>query len=484
MKIVMFSITPLFPEHDMGGGQKHLRTIAHHLAGRGHDITILCTRRADTNTPFQWHERIHVLPILRFRQPFPGPYDTPAYHIANIVQDVSEHLQSANRFYIHDGEFLFPFVYRHVPTIVSLRDNVYPETTLGAFYFQGHRLILISEYARDFFTATAGRFFPELPDRMMVIHNGIDWKRFQPTTPGRILELIPVDPARDLIVLHPHRPEESKGLRQTIDVVDRLVHQHGLKTVRCCVPLWLGLAEDPAIQALYDRATADIAERGLTEHFVFHPWVPVDLLPEYYSMGGVTLALGSFVESFGNAVYESLGCGTPAVVARISSHREILPEALVDKVDYDDDETAAALAAAILKEKRRTSQDTLDYLHAHYRVETQLQRYADAIENAAVLEDLRFEFTPLTPQTVYRLAPWCYLAERGIYHDYRADYLKSPSLRALVIAFPDGFTPATASEYGVEAGQMEHWQREGYLVPLNPPRTHFTDEDSVENAGP
>ena len=483
MKIVMFSITPLFPEHDMGGGQKHLRTIAHYLAGRGHDITILCTRRADTSTPFRWNERIEVLPILRFRQPFPGPYDTQAFNIANIVQDVAEQLQGANRFYIHDGEFLFPFVYAHVPTVVSLRDNVYPETTLGAFYFQGHRLIVISEYARQFFTATAGRFFPELSERMTVIHNGIDWERFKPTQPGRILDLVPVDPERDLVVLHPHRPEESKGLRQTIKVVDRLVHQHGLNNVKVCVPLWLGLEQDPAIQASYDLARADIAARGLTGNFVFHRWVPVDLLPEYYSLGGVTLALGSFVESFGNAVYESLGCGTPSIVARISSHRELLPEDLIDKVDYDDDEAAAALAASILTGHRRTSPATLDYLHTHYRIERQLQAYADAIENAAVLEDMRYEFAPPGPNTHYRLAPWCYLARRGIYHDYRADYLESAALQALVAAYPDGFTPNEAAAQGIDAAQIEAWRRDGYLTPVNPAHTQRADLYGDENPG-
>ncbi len=484
MKIVMFSITPLFPVHDMGGGQKHLRTIAHYLAGRGHEITILCTQRADTSAPFRWHERIEVRPILRYHQPFPGPYDTPAFNIANIVHDVASHLQDADRFYIHDGEFLFPFVYRHVPTVVSLRDNVYPETTLGAFTFQGHRLILISEYARAFFTATAGRFFPGLAERMTVIHNGIDWERFKPTPPGRILDLIPVDPARDLIVLHPHRPEESKGLRQTIAVVDRLVHQYGLTNVKTCVPLWLGLAHDPAIQAVYDRAHAEIAARGLTSNFVFHPWVPVDLLPEYYSLGGVTLALGSFVESFGNAVYESLGCGTPSVVARISSHREILPESLIDKVDYDDADAAAERAATILIERRRTPAATLDYLQTHYRVEGQLQRYADAIEHAAVLDELRYEYRPLTSDTRFRLAPWCYLARRGIYHDYRADYLESPGLRELAALFPDGFTTAQATPHGVGAAQIEAWQRDGYLVPVTPPRAVHADSYEAENAGP
>ena len=466
MKILMFSITPLFPKHDMGGGQKHLRTIANYLADLGHDITILCTQRADTNEPFQWHERIRVLPILRFKQPFPAPYDTPAYNIASIIQDVAEHMQGADRFYIHDGEFVFPYVYRDIPTVVSLRDNVYPETIQGAFHFQGHRLILISEYARAFFTHTVGRFFPDLPERMIVIRNSIDWNRFQPTPPDRILDLVPVDPSQHAIVLHPHRPEETKGMWQTIEVVDRLVHRYGVTNVKTLVPTWLGLQYDPGVKEFYDRIHAEIARRGLSEHFLFHDWIPVDLLPEYYSLGQVTLALGSFVESFGNAVYESLGCGTPSVVARISSHRELLPEELADKVDYNDHDTAARLSANIIRTKRRTSEATLDYLHTHYRVEDQLQRYADTILNAKVAEPLRYQFTPISKHTRYQLAPWCYQAQRGIYHDYKADYYTSPALFGLLATHPDGFTQANAEQQGISANEVEYWLREGYTVPL------------------
>jgi hypothetical protein len=87
-------------------------------------------------------------------------------------------MQRADRFYIHDGEFVFPYVYRGKPTVVGLRDNVYPETIQGAFHFEGHRLIVISEYARQFFLQTVGRFFPELPERLKVIRNSIDWEQF------------------------------------------------------------------------------------------------------------------------------------------------------------------------------------------------------------------------------------------------------------------------------------------------------------------
>jgi glycosyltransferase involved in cell wall biosynthesis len=466
MKILMFSITPLFPEHDMGGGQKHLRTIARHLGDLGHDVIILCTRRADTQQPFQWSERVKVLPILRFKQPFPAPYDTPAYNIAAIVHDVAEHLQWADRFYIHDGEFVFPYVYRDTPTVVSLRDNVYPETIQGAFHFQGHKLIVISEYARQFFLNTAGRFFPELEARMQVIRNSIDWTRFKPTPPDRIRDLLPFDPAQHTIVLHPHRPEESKGLWQTIEVADRLVHRYGITNLKVLVPRWLGLDYDAAVRDFYERVQAEIAARGLTDHFVFHDWVPVDLLPEYYSLGAVTLALGSFVESFGNAVYESLGCGTPSIVVRVSSHREILPEHLVDKVDFGDHEAAAELAAAIIREGRRASNATIEYLHAHYRLEDQLAQYADAILNAEIAPPLEYRYTPITGETRFRLAPWCYEAPNGIYHDYRADYYDLLDLRDLVRALPDGFTGADVEARGLPAEQVDDWLREGYIVPV------------------
>src|SRR5690606_4944228 len=114
------------------------------------------------------------------------------------------------------------------------------------------------------------------------------------------------------------------------------------------------------------------------------------LLPQYYSLGDVTLSLGSFVESFGNAVYESLGCGTPSVVARIATHRELLPDNLVDKVDFDDAASAAEIVHEILSTERPTSPETLDYLKVHYNFKDQLAAYAETIENAKVSKPMQF----------------------------------------------------------------------------------------------
>ncbi|MEZ4516571.1 MAG: hypothetical protein R3C44_06940 [Chloroflexota bacterium] len=109
---------------------------------------------------------------------------------------MGEALASADRFYMHDGEFLFPYTYRHIPTVISLRDSVYPETQLGAFLFQGDRLITISEHSRNYYLETVGCFFPGLAERMTVIRNGLDWDLFRPTPPREVLDIVGVDPAK------------------------------------------------------------------------------------------------------------------------------------------------------------------------------------------------------------------------------------------------------------------------------------------------
>jgi glycosyltransferase involved in cell wall biosynthesis len=465
MKIVAFSINPLFADHVMGGAPKHLQSIVLHLGELGHQVTVLATRREDSQQPFRWHENVEVLPVLPFRQPFPQPYAVPAYDLAAVVQIVGEHLQTADRFYMHDGEFLFPYAYQHVPTVVSLRDNVYPETLQGGFLFQGDRLILISEYARQYFLHTAGRFFPGYAERAVVIHNGVDWDHFKPQTPTEILDIVPVEPGRYPIVLHPHRPEDTKGIRQTLAVADLLVHQYGFGDLRVLVPEWLDYGLSRELRDYYDDLRNEIAERNLAENIVFHGWIPQSLMPQYYSLGSVTLALGRFVESFGNSVYESLGCGTPAIPVRISSHREILPEDLVDKVDYNDIETAAAIAAEIINSGRRTSVQTLAYLHEHYNVHKQRAAYADVILHAQRLGPLAYQLRSLDEHVRYQLAPWCYRAKRGIYHDFRSDYLADSDLDGLLAAFPDGFMLTNAQSRGIAPDTVCQWYRDGYLVP-------------------
>jgi glycosyltransferase involved in cell wall biosynthesis len=467
MRVLFFSMTPLFPNYAMGGAQKQLRLVALHLAKMGHEVTVLCTQRSDALESFRWEDRVQVIPLFRFKQPYPEPYATPAYNIAAAVQDVSDYMDRADVFYIADGGLIFPFVYlaHRIPTVVSLRSVVYSETIQAGFLFQADKLILISEHERRFYEDTAGRFSPDYAARVQVIPNGFDWSLYNPTISNQqIRQIVDVDRTQYPVLLHPHRPEPDKGLQQTIELVTLLVHQYGFKNLITLVPQWLDTTLSPEVRGFYERAQEQIRERGLSSNFLFHGWIPEALMPEYYTLGTATLCLGSFVETFGNVPYESMGCGTPAIVARVGPHRDNLPDALVDKVDFDDAEAAASAAARIIRTGERTMPQTMQYLHTHFSIENMMAQYADAILGAAKLGGLRYENRPISAATHWRLAHWCYASlSRGIYHDFRADYARIPALEALV---GRAFSFADAEAKGADRDEVLAWYRDGYIVPV------------------
>ncbi|MEM6280703.1 MAG: glycosyltransferase family 4 protein [Chloroflexota bacterium] len=424
MNITAFSMTPLFEDRVMGGAQKQLYVVIMHLAEQGHNITVLCTRRdPDATEAFQWHENARVLPIFRFKQPYPEPYATPIYNIASAIQDIGEHLAEADVFYSHDGGFIFPYIYQTVPTVVSLRSVLFAETLQSAYLFQGDDLILISNYQRDVILNTVGRFFPDLAARTHVIYNGLDFDTFRPSPTDSIRQRIPqVNPDEHAIALYPHRPERGKGILEVIEAANLLVHQHGITNLRVLVPRWIESALSPGDKAFYEDVTGRMEHYGLTENFVFHDWVSQSLMPQYYSMGAVTFAIGSYVETFGNVPYESLACGTPSIVARVGPARELLPEGLIEKVDYGDVQSAAAIAARIIKNGERTPPATLTDLQTRFQRADMVEAYAHIILNAKKRPLMPYIHRPLTPQTQFVQSPWVYAANGRQYHDFTEQY--------------------------------------------------------------
>jgi glycosyltransferase involved in cell wall biosynthesis len=461
--IVMFSMTPLFPDKSMGGAQKQLKKVALHLAEEGHRVTILCTRRSDAMQPFQWHENLKIIPIYRFKQPFPEPYATPAYNIASALQDTSDYLREADVFYSHDGGLIFPYTYQDVPTVVSLRSVLFSETLQSGFLFQGDTLIVPSEHTANIWKHTAGRFFEGYSDRLRVIHNGLDFEQYTYSDPTRNLtERIPINAAEHRILLYPHRPEEAKGILQTIELVDVLVHQHGLDDIVVLMPRWIDTGVSAEVRNFYRELEDDIDSRGLMENFIFHDWIDDSLMPEYYSLGDLTIAIGNYVETFGNVPYESLACGTPVLVSRVGTYREMLPEEHVAMVEYDHLETAAEKAAAILKERTRVSDETLTWLHDNFKQSDMVAGYADAILNAEAREPMRYQAQPLTDETRFRLAPWCYISNGDIYHDFKGRYYPADKLITLLTTHENRLL----SFQTADRADIMQWYREGLLVPL------------------
>lgn len=460
-------MTPLFPDFAMGGGQKQLKKVALHLGELGHQLTILSTQREDSMEAFKWHENVEILPILRFKQPYPEPYFTPLYHIANAMRDVGAYLAESDIHYSHDGGLIFPYVYQDIPTVISLRSILFAETLQSAFLFQGDEWIVPSEHTRASYEAVVSQFSPKVGERMHAIHNGFDWSIHKYTEPDAIFEVIPREVADHPIIVFPHRPEPPKGIYDVILVVDELVKQYGWNDLRVLVPRWLDAESEPSNRAYYDKLMRTIHEAGLTDNFVFHGWINDRLITEYYSLADLTLCIGSYVETFGNTPFESLGCGTPAIVSRVATYRELLPDEHIDKVDYGDTATTAKIAHDILTSKRRTSPATMDYLQAHFSLDNMVTRYVDIILNVKKKHPLPYRVPRLTKATFYQLSPWCYVSPQfGIYHDFKYEYVLVPALSELLSAYPEGFTGTQAIKAGAIAEDIHEWVDDGFIVPV------------------
>jgi len=464
MKILMFSINPVFPNKVTGGASKHLYHIAQNLGKKGHDVEILCARPEGSLSPFNWAENVRVSPILPFDIPFPQPYAISGADLSLIVDLLASALRDADRFYIHDGEWLIPDVYEAIPTVSSFRDNVYPESVLGTFIGKADDVICVSSFSAAVIEHTAGRFFPDLVNRMHQINNGIDFNLFTEVDVSALSRELGVDPGQDIILLHPHRPEQGKGLPETIQVVDRLVHQHGLDQLKVLVPEWIGSMVSAGDSAFYNEMMRFINDLGVSDHFVFVPWMPISRMPELYSLGDATLCLGNIVEAFGNVAYESLACGTPSIVARVGVHRTMLPDDLIAKVHYGDIESAVDRVLNIIKGKNQVNQKVKAFLHANMDFDKQVNAYADIITNCKKRERLQFRAPEYTSALPYALAPWCYFDNERIYHDFRGGFTQADQLAEL-LSRTETFSKADADAAGIPENRWEMWLKAGWIVP-------------------
>jgi len=218
-------------------------------------------------------------------------------------------------------------------------------------------------------------------------------------------------------------------------VLDRVVNSYGQRDVYLLAPQWIDMTLAPHVRAYYDGLLHEIAARGLVEHVIFHPWIHDDDMPAYFALGAVTLVLGNYVETFGNTPYESLACGTPAVVANVAAYRGMMLPTYT--VDYGDTDLAAARVMAYLTNGDEQREATLDWLHTHYQQGDMVRAYERLITAPERLPALEHRYQP---PAGWQLAPWCYRTGDGrLYHDFAGETIDQPALSA---ALDGGTLPA------------------------------------------
>ncbi len=466
MKIVIFSINPIFPDLITGGASKHLFHVSRALGQIGHQVQIFCARGRQDHPKFAWSPNVQVFPVLPFHIPFPQPYAISGADLGLIVNRLGEALVDADRFYMHDGEFLLPDVYGGIPTVISYRDNIYPESILGTFIGKADDVISVSAYSAEVIRHTAGRYLPDLNSRIHQVNNGIDFEVFKPTPPNQLVQSFGIDPERHLVLLHPHRPEPGKGLPETIKVADQLINRHGMKQVRVLIPEWIDTMVSTGESAFYRQMSSLMKELGVWDHFIFIPWMPQEMMPVLYSLGDVTLCLGNFVEAFGNVAYESIACGTPSIVAKVGVHRTMMPDDLIEKVNYGDIDSVFDRVIAISEGKRQNAEESLAYLKSKMNFRRQISSYVNIITNSTKLPPLQFGLPKYNDEQLYLLAPWCYIHGQRIFHDFRGEYEKEITLTELLKNKPQ-FTKREATNNGITDQQWDQWMDKTWLVPMD-----------------
>ncbi|MBI4220138.1 MAG: glycosyltransferase family 4 protein [Chloroflexi bacterium] len=467
MRVLAVSIAPLFPGAFHGGSQRILVAVAEALASAGHQVRLACSRRPENEDGFSFNG-VLVEPLLELTGFFPDPYEVPPHRLSETARRLKDALEWADRVYLHADIFHFrPLLPIGVPVIRSFHDFHYETALVSAFAYGADLTIVPSDYLRRCILATVGRSGVRTLEPVQSIPNGIDLDHYTPVQgtppPG-------VAPRRDadLILLHPHRPDPRKGIDEAIKVIGMLRRKGTTQRVRLLVPRHLDATVSPGAAAYYERASGQASELGVAECVEFVTWQSDESMPALYSFADVTLCLGNFIESFGLTAYESLACGTPAVITNAGAFRNAPEHPDLYKVEFGDAE-AAAYAVTEAERGMRNLDSARDMIGTRFSLMQMKSEYVSAIENAILFKAAGPSHmkSPGQAERRYELAPWCHLATGGrIYNDYAYRHLEFPTLTSALgePGWPlDG--PALLAA-GVSSEELERAVETGTIIPV------------------
>jgi glycosyltransferase involved in cell wall biosynthesis len=426
-KILIFSLGPIFKDYVHGGSQKVLREVSLYLGKKGNKIDIYCVERKDNKEIFKLGKNVTVYPKLKFKETFPSSYKTSPYNLWKIIETLNDEIKKHDVLYIHDAGLNFNLLCNSdIPTIISLRDFLYPETLLGAFNFRRDKIIVNSLHTLESLKYTVGNYNPDIEKRVKLIENGINLNLFKKTKPNKIFNLIEGKINKeDKIILYPHRPDPSKGIYQAIELVRRLVFDESIKNIKILIPRYIDEDVNNDLTPYYNKIKEIGKKLNIEKNILFHKWVPYELMPEYYSLGDLTLSIGNFIEAFGSNVgLESLSCGTPVIMSLVGGQRYTLPENLIPKVPYDDlDKTKKIAKNILLKKDKFDAIKIRKFIKTKFSYEKMLKEYEMIFQNTNISKPLPIKFPKIKiKKSNFIISPWCCLTDLGIYNDYEYRY--------------------------------------------------------------
>jgi glycosyltransferase involved in cell wall biosynthesis len=455
------SIAPIFPDHVIGGSQKILVDVAAGLKARGHDIQIWCTGIGAHEGDFEI-ANVPVHPGLMLRGSFPATHQVSPAALAKTSEVLREAADWGDRVYLHADAVYLRHAIEGSDIIRSIHDFVYEEALLSTLTLPADATIVPSEYLKRCVEATVAISGKTSIERVIAVPNGVDVPE---SLPGPALPNgVAPRGENDLVLLFPHRPEPTKGVREAILTAIEVQKLDAARNVRLLMPAYPPDShhDDAAGSAQEIKNIAD--EMDASEIVELHDWLSPSEMPGYYAAGDVTLCLGSFVESFGLVPVESVANGTPAVCARVGALRQFEDVDGIALVPYGEANLAAEAIVSFCSDRSGVAEQIKSgrsQIETAYSPESMISEYESVISRS-LTGARKIQFA--TDDTLVA-APWCDLQGDRIYNDYDAAMQTYPRLTQ---ALRSGGGSVSADPLLLSASldaEVRHATEHGVLIP-------------------
>src|SRR5215218_8464139 len=327
MRIALFSNE--YPPHVYGGAGVHIEYLSRELAraeGGAHHVEVFCFGEQHET---RGNLRVRgVAPAVRFPAQDPRHarlMDALARDLAMLGRVDAPDIVHCHTWYSHlAGSLARPLtgarlvltthsLEPHRPWKVEQLGSAYHVTTWieRTAYQNADGVVAVSEAMK----ADVQDLYGVDPERIRVIHNGIDPGEYQPRRDPEVLRSLGVDP--DLpMVLFVGRITRQKGILHLVRAIRHL--RPGMQVVLCA-----GAPDTPEIGEEM-KALVDEARREADDPIV---WIP-EMLPKeqvivLYSHASVFVC-PSVYEPFGIINLEAMACETPVVASAVGGIPEIV----------------------------------------------------------------------------------------------------------------------------------------------------------------
>ncbi|MGQ9670745.1 MAG: glycosyltransferase [Desulfosoma sp.] len=227
----------------------------------------------------------------------------------------------------------------HVPFTITMRGTEVPHARQWSKRVQMRRALARADalIAVSRSLAALAVELGALPEKVHVIPNGVDTRRFRPMAKEDARRLLGL-PVRAPVILTVGALVRRKGIHRVVDILPRLCHRHP--------DLVYVVVGGGSVEGDMSREIrALIKERHLEKHVRLEGSRPPESLPAYYAAADL-FVLPTTNEGWANAIVESLACGTPVVATDVGGNREVLCEDFLGRIVPPRD--AAALQGAVL----------------------------------------------------------------------------------------------------------------------------------------